>query len=90
MTCGVEQAPEGGDGNADPGEIANPCGAIPGHADAGTEQSQQQGAALLRLETGIYQTEAIGLYERFGFQPIPPFGAYQLDPLSLFYEKRLA
>jgi len=54
------------------------------------EYAQQQGAALLRLETGIYQTEAIGLYERFGFQPIPPFGTYQLDPLSLFYEKRLA
>ncbi len=53
------------------------------------DYAQQQGVRLLRLETGIYQTEAIGLYERFGFQPIPPFGAYQVDPLSLFYEKRL-
>lgn len=51
--------------------------------------AQQQGVELLRLETGIYQTEAIGLYERFGFQQIPPFGPYQPDPLSLFYEKRL-
>jgi GNAT superfamily N-acetyltransferase len=49
--------------------------------------AQQQGVAILRLETGIYQTEAIGLYEGFGFQRIPPFGAYKEDPLSLFYEK---
>jgi GNAT superfamily N-acetyltransferase len=47
----------------------------------------RQGVALLRLETGIYQQEAIGLYERMGFQRIPPFGAYKPDPLSLFYEK---
>ncbi len=45
---------------------------------------------LLRLETGIYQTEAIGLYERFGFVRIPPFGEYRDDPLSLFFEKRLS
>jgi putative acetyltransferase len=49
----------------------------------------QQGVAVLRLETGIYQLEAIGLYERFGFQRIPPFGAYRADPLSVFFEKRL-
>lgn len=48
-----------------------------------------QGVTVLRLETGIYQTEAIGLYERWGFVPIPPFGAYREDPLSLFYEKRI-
>ncbi|MEZ4735221.1 MAG: GNAT family N-acetyltransferase [Caldilineaceae bacterium] len=48
-----------------------------------------QGVSLLRLETGIYQTEAIGLYERWGFQRIPPFGEYKADPLSLFYEKRI-
>jgi putative acetyltransferase len=51
--------------------------------------SHQQGVNILRLETGIYQTEAIGLYERFGFQRIPPFGPYWEDPLSLCYEKRL-
>jgi GNAT superfamily N-acetyltransferase len=51
--------------------------------------AQQHGVAVLRLETGIYQTEAIGLYERFGFQRIPPFGPYREDPLSLFYEKRV-
>ena len=53
------------------------------------DHAQQQGVTLLRLETGIHQPEAIGLYERFGFQRIPPFGEYHEDPLSLFYEKRL-
>jgi putative acetyltransferase len=53
------------------------------------EYSRQQGVNLLRLETGIYQTEAIGLYERFGFARIGPFGEYREDPLSIFFEKRL-
>lgn len=44
---------------------------------------------VLRLETGIHQTEAIGLYERMGYQPIPPFGEYIEDPLSRFFEKRI-
>lgn len=48
-----------------------------------------QGVSLLRLETGIYQAEAISLYERWGFRQIPPFGEYKADPLSLFYEKRI-
>lgn len=49
----------------------------------------QNGITILRLETGIHQTEAIGLYERYGFQRIPPFGDYFDDPVSLCYEKRL-
>jgi putative acetyltransferase len=44
---------------------------------------------LLRLETGIYQPEAIGLYERQNFYRIPPFWPYAEDPLSIFYEKRI-
>jgi GNAT superfamily N-acetyltransferase len=48
-----------------------------------------QGITLLRLETGIHQHEAIGLYEGLGFHRIPPFGDYKEDPLSLFYEKSL-
>ncbi len=47
------------------------------------------GVRLLRLETGIYQREAIALYERTGFKRIPPFGAYKEDPLSLCYEKQI-
>ena len=44
---------------------------------------------VLRLETGIHQTAAISLYERAGFRPITPFGAYKADPLSRFFEKRI-
>lgn len=51
--------------------------------------AREHGVGILRLETGIHQREAIGLYERMGFRPIPPFGAYQPDPLSRFYEKHI-
>lgn len=44
---------------------------------------------LLRLETGIYEVEAIGLYEAFGFKRRAPFGEYQEDPLSVYLEKSL-
>lgn len=50
----------------------------------------QQGLPCVRLETGIYQKEAIGLYERMGFRRIHPFGDYRPDPLSLFYERGIA
>ena len=45
---------------------------------------------VLRLETGIYQTDAIGLYERSGFQRRSPFGNYREDPLSVYFEKIIA
>lgn len=51
--------------------------------------ARDNGIRLLRLETGIHQAEAIGLYEAFGFRRRAPFGAYREDPLSLFYEKSL-
>lgn len=53
------------------------------------EHARDQGVSLLRLETGIYQTDAIGLYEHLGFTRIPPFGEYKLDPLSIFFEKQI-
>ena len=43
---------------------------------------------LLRLETGIYEVEAIGLYERFGFQRRGPFGEYVDDPMTVYLEYR--
>ena len=52
-------------------------------------QARSRGIALLRLETGIHQREAIALYERMGFRRIPPFGPYSNDPLSLCYEMKL-
>ena len=51
--------------------------------------ARSRGVSLLRLETGIHQAEAIGLYERFGFRRRPAFGAYREDPLSLYFEKRI-
>ena len=53
------------------------------------EQAVAGGFCKVRLETGISQPEAIGLYERNGFYKIPPFGDYWDDPLSFFYEKNL-
>lgn len=50
----------------------------------------EHGVSLLRLETGIHQREAIGLYERMGFQRIPAFAPYLPDPLSLCFEKPLS
>ena len=53
------------------------------------EYARAQNVPLLRLETGIYQREAIALYERLGFVRIAPFGMYKQDPLSRCYEKSL-
>jgi putative acetyltransferase len=53
------------------------------------DYARAHGVGLLRLETGIHQAAAIRLYERVGFQRIPPFGPYREDPLSLCYEKRI-
>ena len=45
------------------------------------------GCALLQLETGPYQPEALGLYEACGFARRGPYGGYADDPLSVFMEK---
>ncbi len=51
----------------------------------------KHGTTVLRLETGINQPEAMGLYERMGYYRIPPFPPYVASTASLsrFYEKRL-
>ncbi len=48
-----------------------------------------RGVTLARLETGIHQPEALGLYQRLGYVERGPFGDYALDPLSVFLEKVL-
>lgn len=53
------------------------------------DYARSQGILLLRLETGIHQHAAIGLYQRMGFRSIPAFGEYPEDPLSRFFEKHL-
>jgi len=48
-----------------------------------------RGVTLFRLETGIRQPEALGLYRKLGYHERGPFGAYRTDPLSVFMEKRV-
>jgi GNAT superfamily N-acetyltransferase len=47
------------------------------------------GLTRLVLETGVRQTEAIALYQRCGFNDIPPYGEYVESPLSLCMAKDL-
>ena len=47
------------------------------------------GIDCVRLETGIYQPEALGLYRRLGYRERGPFGAYGPDRFSVFMEKYL-
>ena len=60
---------------------------------AGLEAAaRDRGWTTLRLETGPRQPEAIALYERAGYRPIPAFGAYVDGPdagCSLNYERVL-
>jgi putative acetyltransferase len=48
-----------------------------------------EGVALLRLETGVSQPEALGLYKTAGYRERGPFGSYTADPLSVFMEKAI-
>lgn len=49
--------------------------------------AKQSDVCTLRLETGVHQLEAIYLYQKLGYYPIPPFDDYKEDPLCLFFEK---
>ncbi|HEV3396445.1 MAG TPA: GNAT family N-acetyltransferase [Xanthobacteraceae bacterium] len=58
------------------------------------DEARASGRPVLRLETGHYQREAVGLYRRAGFKTCGPFGHYAQMPardieLSLFFEKPL-
>ena len=45
--------------------------------------------SVLKLESGPYQLEALGLYARCGYERCGRFGAYSDDPLSVFMQKKL-
>ncbi|HKW93339.1 MAG TPA: GNAT family N-acetyltransferase [Methylomirabilota bacterium] len=53
------------------------------------EEARREGLGWLRLETGIHQPEALGLYRSAGYVEREAFGDYRPDPLSVFMEKRL-
>ena len=46
------------------------------------------GYSSVRLETGLKQPEAIGLYESAGYQRVPCYGQYTFNPLSVCFESR--
>jgi putative acetyltransferase len=55
-------------------------------------EARAAGAPLLRIETGIYQEDALRFYEGAGFQRCGAFGPYAEMPAraietSIFYEK---
>lgn len=53
------------------------------------DEARAMGFKIARLETGISQPEALGLYRALGYMERGPFGDYKLDPLSVFMEKAL-
>jgi putative acetyltransferase len=57
--------------------------------DAIEAAARDDGARVLRLETGVDSHAALALYRRVGFAECPRFGAYPADPLSVFLEKTL-
>jgi putative acetyltransferase len=50
---------------------------------------QGRGVSLFRLETGVRQPEALGLYRKLGYLERGSFGSYKTDPHSVFMEKRV-
>lgn len=51
--------------------------------------AEARGCRRVVLETGYLQTDAIALYERFGYRRRGPFGTYVDDPNSVFMHKEL-
>jgi putative acetyltransferase len=66
------------------------CGVARALLQAIEVEARGFGVRQLLLETGVRQPEAVGLYQRFGYARIPPFGAYSETPLSLCMAKTLA
>lgn len=44
---------------------------------------------IARIEVGVSQPEALGLYRKLGYAERGPFGRYKSDPLSVFLEKKI-
>jgi putative acetyltransferase len=51
--------------------------------------ARNEGVRTLRLETGVENHAALGLYAKAGFRHCDPFGDYRADPLSVFMQKDL-
>jgi GNAT superfamily N-acetyltransferase len=53
------------------------------------DRARRAGYSVTRLETGVYQPEAIRLYERAGYRRIANYGIYAGNPDSVCFEKAL-
>ncbi|HEY4357474.1 MAG TPA: GNAT family N-acetyltransferase [Acidobacteriaceae bacterium] len=55
------------------------------------ESAKDEGAQVMRLDTVNFMTEAIAMYERFGFVPCAPYNTYpeRLESFMVFLEKTL-
>jgi putative acetyltransferase len=53
-------------------------------------EARSEHVTILKLETGVENLAALGLYTLAGFRLRGPFGDYRADPLSVFMEKRLS
>jgi len=53
-------------------------------------EARSERLSILRLETGVQNHAALGLYARAGFVRRGPFGHYRDDPLSIFMQKDLS
>lgn len=51
--------------------------------------AKKSGCALLKLETGPHQAEALALYAFCGYERCAVFGDYSNDPLSIFMQKKV-
>jgi GNAT superfamily N-acetyltransferase len=99
VACGGWRARDGGDFALRPGDaevkrmFVDPAqrGRGYGHAVlADLERTaSQSGRRRMVLETGVSQPEAIGLYLRAGYVPMPPFGTYRDAPGSRHFAKSL-
>jgi putative acetyltransferase len=94
VACGAVKVME--DGGAY-GEIKR-LFVLPGHRGKGYARSimlaledvlRGRGVELARLEAGISQPEALGLYRALGYGERNAFGSYLPDPLSVFMEKAI-
>jgi putative acetyltransferase len=52
-------------------------------------EARARGCVALKLETGVLQPEAVGLYRSAGFVDGERFGDHRPDPLSIYLQKTL-
>ena len=48
-----------------------------------------QNKQLVKLETGRLQFAAIRFYENRGYAETGPFGSYQINPMSIYFQKKI-